>query len=119
MKTALTPSKVITLTILVFVGAVMLVYGVSQILAQEPQGNSVTGGLLYDQWWVVTGAEQPTEDHPLWASQSTNTRSGPDTWRCKECHGWDYQGADGAYGSGSHLTGFPGTMVDMACLYTI
>jgi len=38
---------------------------------------------------------------PLWATQSSNTRSGKDTWRCKECHGWDYMGVDGAYGSGS------------------
>jgi thiosulfate dehydrogenase len=24
----------------------------------------------------------------LWASQSSNTRDGSTTWRCKECHGW-------------------------------
>ncbi len=50
----------------------------------------------------------PEGNHPLWAAQNTNTRSGADTWRCKECHGWDYLGAEGAYGSGSHFTGFPG-----------
>ena len=50
----------------------------------------------------------PEGDQPLWATQTTNTRTGADTWRCKECHGWDYKGAEGAYGSGSHLTGFPG-----------
>ena len=85
----------------------------------EPAGDPVRGGLLYDQWWAVPKSEEameaeahevegPETDHPLWASQTTNTRSGSDTWRCKECHGWDYLGADGAYGSGSHLTGFPG-----------
>jgi len=99
--------------------------------ADEPQaaedigleGDPVRGGLLYDEWWVVAGEAEgdehdhedhesvsnaPEGDHPLWATQTTNERSGTDTWRCKECHGWDYQGADGAYGSGSHLTGFPG-----------
>jgi thiosulfate dehydrogenase len=40
----------------------------------------------------------------------TNTRTGADTWRCKECHGWDYRGAEGAYGSGSHMTGFVGVL---------
>jgi thiosulfate dehydrogenase len=30
------------------------------------------------------------------------------TWRCKECHGWDYMGKDGAYGDGSHYTGLAG-----------
>ncbi len=67
------------------------------------------GGLLYDKWWkVVPGATTPKGDHPLWSLQTTNTRKGDTTWRCKECHGWDYQGKDGAYGSGSHRTGFPG-----------
>lgn len=68
------------------------------------------GGRLYDNWWKEAGVAEPSGDQPQWASQTTNTRSGLDTWRCKECHGWDYKGADGAYGSGSHFTGFPGVM---------
>lgn len=76
-----------------------------------PVESPVTeGGRLYDKWWTAIGADEPIGDHPLWATQSTNTRSGLDTWRCKECHGWDYKGVDGVYGSGSHLTGFPGVM---------
>lgn len=69
------------------------------------------GGALYDNWWVVAGAIEPTEDHPLWASRPdmlSNTRTGSDTWRCKECHGWDYKGVNGAYATGSHRTGFFG-----------
>jgi thiosulfate dehydrogenase len=72
------------------------------------ESEASQGGLLYDKWWVVSGAVDPETDHPLWALQDTNTRSGSDTWRCKECHGWDYKGKDGAYGEGSHYTGFPG-----------
>jgi thiosulfate dehydrogenase len=68
------------------------------------------GGQLYDSWWKVIGVESPTTDQPLWATQTTNTRTGADTWRCKECHGWDYKGVEGAYGSGSHMTGFKGVM---------
>ncbi|MBF0130462.1 MAG: hypothetical protein HQL33_10765, partial [Alphaproteobacteria bacterium] len=30
------------------------------------------------------------------------------TWRCKECHGWDLKGKDGAYGSGKHFSGVKG-----------
>ncbi len=74
----------------------------------ELSGSIPQGGLLYDKWWKAAGVDEPTGDQPLWATQSSNTRSGADTWRCKECHGWDYMGADGAYGSGSHFTGFPG-----------
>jgi len=44
---------------------------------------------------------------PIWSRQTTNTLSGQDTWRCVTCHGWDYQGKDGAYRSGSNYTGFP------------
>src|SRR3990172_8975232 len=74
----------------------------------EPAGDPVRGGLLYDQGWEAIGVEAPGGDQALWATQATNTRSGADTWRCKECHGWDYKGAEGAYGSGSHFTGFVG-----------
>ena len=67
------------------------------------------GGQIYDKWWkVVDGATEPKENQALWALQTTNTRKGADTVRCKECHGWDYKGKDGAYGKGSHLTGFTG-----------
>ncbi|MDP2743988.1 MAG: c-type cytochrome [Dehalococcoidia bacterium] len=67
------------------------------------------GGQIYDKWWkVVQGAAEPKDNQALWALQTTNTRKGADTWRCKECHGWDYKGKDGAYAKGSHLTGFPG-----------
>ena len=69
------------------------------------------GGALYDNWWQATGEVAPETDHPLWASRpdtSSNTRTGAVTWRCKECHGWDYKGVDGAYASGSHRTGIRG-----------
>lgn len=72
------------------------------------------GGQLYDKWWTVaSGATEPIEDQSLWSTQTTNTRSGSTTWRCKECHGWDYKGVDGAYSSGSHYTGFPGVFESM------
>jgi len=68
----------------------------------------IAGGQLYDKWWKVNSGTEPTTDFTPWAAQSNNTRSGGDTWRCKECHGWDYVGKDGRYSSGSHYTGFDG-----------
>jgi len=68
------------------------------------------GGRLYDDWMVESGIEALPGDHPLWSTQSTNVRTEATTFRCKECHGWDYKGAAGAYGSGSHETGFTGVM---------
>jgi thiosulfate dehydrogenase len=68
------------------------------------------GGRIYDKWWKEIGASEPAADQPLWTLQATNARSGADTWRCKECHGWDYKGKGGAYSSGSHFTGFTGVL---------
>ncbi len=86
--------------------------GKAGVAAEEPKASVssiVQGGLLYDKWWKIdAGATEPSEDNPLWALQSSNTRSGSTTWRCKECHGWDYKGIGGAYSGGSHKTGFPG-----------
>jgi thiosulfate dehydrogenase len=80
----------------------------AQTLPTDPFASG--GGPLYDKWWEELGTEAPAGDQPLWKTQTTNTLSGADTWRCKECHGWDYRGVDGAYGSGSHMTGFPGVL---------
>lgn len=64
------------------------------------------GGALYDNWMAVLGADEPETTHP--AYPAAGKQKGAATWRCKECHGWDYKGAAGAYGSGSHYTGIKG-----------
>jgi thiosulfate dehydrogenase len=64
------------------------------------------GGQLYDKWWAVLEHDAPAQTHP--AYPATGKKKGADTWRCKECHGWDYKGVDGAYGKGSHRTGIKG-----------
>ncbi len=66
------------------------------------------GGLLYDKWWKVNGAPEPTGDHPLYPPAAL--KSGSTTYRCKECHGWDYIGYLGRYESGSHYTGIIGVL---------
>ncbi len=75
-----------------------------------PRPDLVEGAQLYDKWYAALGVDAPQGDMPLWSRQSSNTRSGAETWRCVECHGWDYKGAQGAYASGSHATGFPGLL---------
>ena len=69
------------------------------------------GGALYDNWPAALGKQAPAGNSPLWGKQTSNTRSGADTWRCVTCHGWDYQGKDGAYRAGSNYTGFPGVLL--------
>lgn len=75
----------------------------------DEQLHLVRGGQLYDDWWRTTvDTVKPSNDHPIWKKQSSNKRNGYSTYRCKECHGWDYRGKDGAYSKGSHYTGFIG-----------
>jgi thiosulfate dehydrogenase len=95
--------------LLVILTAVFLLW-ISSAGAQEPVPSAediIKGALLYDKWFAALGSNPPQGQMPIWSRQSTNTRSGADTWRCSECHGWDTRGAAGAYASGSHFTGFP------------
>ncbi len=64
------------------------------------------GGQLYDNWFVALDKEPPEQSHPSYPP--VGKREGGATWRCKECHGWDYMGEDGAYGRGAHYTGVKG-----------
>ncbi|MBT5415227.1 MAG: hypothetical protein HOK81_11560, partial [Rhodospirillaceae bacterium] len=64
------------------------------------------GGRIYDKWWEVLEVDEPEGTHPAYPAEGK--KSGASTWRCKECHGWDYKGAAGAYGTGSHYTGITG-----------
>lgn len=63
------------------------------------------GGQLYDKWYKVVDVEV-SGNHPLYPPEGK--KSGGDTFRCKECHGWDYIGKDGRYSKGSHYTGIDG-----------
>ena len=54
------------------------------------------GGRLYDMWWAVLFVDPPKETHPLYPE--SGARAGSATWRCVECHGWDYRGRDGVPG---------------------
>lgn len=83
--------------------------GQAQARVLEQDSDVTRGALLYDNWYAALGVQPPQGNMPVWERQTTNTRSGAETWRCVSCHGWDYQGKDGAYREGSdRYTGFPG-----------
>lgn len=66
------------------------------------------GAQIYDDWTsVLENAPLPVGNHPIWSRQTNNTISGIDTWKCVNCHGWDYQGNEGAFSFGPYSTGFP------------
>lgn len=76
-------------------------------VAAETESAIARGGRLYDKWFAENKAAKPTDDHPAYPHKGG--KYGKDaSWRCKECHGWDYKGKDGAYASGGHATGIKG-----------
>ena len=81
------------------------VYGVP--LAPTAEWKMASGGRMYDNWMNALDKPPPKETHPSWPASNTK-KSGAVTWRCKSCHGWDYKGAAGKYGSGSYKTGIKG-----------
>jgi len=91
-----------------FVSLTML--GATSALAAEDPAALARGGQLYDKWFKVIKAETPKGAHQAYPkSGKYRGKKGAD-WRCKECHGWDYMGKDGAYSKGKHHTGIKGVV---------
>ncbi len=77
------------------------------VLIDDKKANAIAeGGRIYDKWWKELKLEKPKTTHP--AYPATAKKQGAASWRCKECHGWDYKGNQGAYSKGSHKTGIKG-----------
>ena len=70
--------------------------------------DAVRGGQLWDSWWTVTAADPPSGMHPLYPEDGP--LRGPDTFRCAQCHGWDYRGVSGAFATGPSYTGIEGVL---------
>jgi len=66
------------------------------------------GGRLYDDWQVHTGGQRQALPHPAYPPKAYYANAVNETWRCKECHGWDYKGDQGQYAKGNHATGIKG-----------
>lgn len=89
--------------------AVVVLACAAPALAETDQGSVARGGKLYDKWYKVIGAETPTQSHKLYPPTNAKYAADPaSNWRCKECHGWDGMGVDGAYATGSHASGIKG-----------
>jgi len=90
----------------VIAGLVGLGTGFS-VSAAETESAIARGGRLYDKYFKENNTAKPESDHPSYPHKGG--KYGKDaSWRCKECHGWDYKGKDGAYASGGHATGIKG-----------
>lgn len=60
-------------------------------LPQYHAADEINGGRLYDTFWATeTGWDQTDENIALYDEASN-------FFRCKQCHGWDLLGSEGAY----------------------
>jgi len=75
--------------------------------AAETESSIARGGRLYDKWWDENKTAKPTAAHPAYPVKG-GKYANDTSWRCKECHGWDYKGKDGAYAKGAHFSGIKG-----------
>ncbi len=98
--------------ILFCVSAFILLCAILQSSAHEVEqlkglkfAQLALGGLLYDNWPEELRVKLE-RTHPSYPD--AGKQKGETTWRCKECHGWDYKGRKGAYSAGSHFTGIKG-----------
>lgn len=70
------------------------------------------GGRIYDVWWDALGRTRPQDKNQNYPA--TGKRTGATTWRCVECHGWDYKGSEGVTAPGgafeARYTGIKGTL---------
>jgi cytochrome c2 len=90
----------------ILLGCVLFALGASAGAA-ETESSIARGARLYDKWFAENKAAKPATDHPAYPVK--DGKYGKDaSWRCKECHGWDYRGKDGAYAKGGHATGIKG-----------
>ncbi len=87
---------------------------VQTLPADEALSSIVRGGRLYDNWLkeIETSTRHPAPPverrHPAYPADKAYAADPETNWRCKECHGWDYMGEDGAYSRGRHFTGIKG-----------
>ncbi len=88
--------------------AAVLSFMLAPLSAAELESSIARGGQLYDKWYAVIDADAPKASHPAYPAGKKYAKKAKSNWRCKECHGWDYYGKDGAYASGKHNTGIKG-----------
>ncbi len=93
--------------IICFISAPLFVFADNpEFMGANELAELAKGGVLYDKWYKELDLKVSKETHPGYSS--AGKKKGSSTWRCKECHGWDYKGKDGAYAKGSHYSGIKG-----------
>ena len=70
------------------------------------------GGKLYDDWAEELNTTYPKYAHSAFPKgKEVEIKSGSSTWRCVECHGWDYKGANGIRGIRNMIGAHPNAII--------
>jgi len=78
------------------VGAALFVSVSSPAQALTDEGMLAKGGQLYDWFYKITYGDVPKKTHAAMPADAGQT--GKKTWRCVNCHGYDYNGDVGLPG---------------------
>lgn len=98
-KRALSPGTSIFIFLLGFalMSIAAAILTVKPVQGQEEQpGDPARGGRLYVAWDLVDNNINPRKKNPLWPTNTSNTVPFGYTWRCVNCHSWDYTGSSSA-----------------------
>lgn len=88
------------------IAAVAVMVGMSvPAMSAEDVSAMARGGKLYDNWFKEIKQNRPEDTHPAYPATGKYPKQ---SWRCKECHGWDFKGKDGVAGKTDHATGIKG-----------
>ncbi|MCW8915398.1 MAG: cytochrome c [Magnetovibrio sp.] len=68
------------------------------------------GGKLYDDWAAEIDTNYPKDKHKAFP-KGKEIEANSSTWRCIECHGWDYKGAHGVRGIRNMIGSHPATII--------
>lgn len=107
--------NIITLTVF---SAILAILGTgstdaaAQSNALSTEASIARGARLYEHWAHESGEREEVVPHPAFATKTVRVDP-PDTWRCVECHGWDYKGRHGFPSIRKRAGGKPGEIVSL------
>lgn len=77
---------------------------------RDPLFSIARGGKLYDDWAAELKTKYPKDPQPAFPKDK-KVETGSNTWRCVECHGWDYKGANGVRGIRTMVGAHPSAII--------
>jgi len=80
--------------------------------SHDPIASIARGGKLYDDWARVVRYRFPKDPHPAYPKDQ-QVAEGSSSWRCVECHGWDYKGRAGIRGIRNMDGGNPAKVMEI------